>query len=216
MTGLLKGVFKVGGLLVLVAVLMLGILFAYSQNLIPFLQPPRLTMNATTILDRVQGLSQLTTTRYSFSTIITTESDMPEWLKPIYGQKQVLVAVGYVTAGVDMRGIQAGDVQLNGEALTLRLPAPALQDCILDEGKTYIAAQDTGLFSRPASNVDQETRRYAIQQLRQSALDGNILNEAQAQATTAVTQFANLLGVQSVQVTFQPAEVEAALPPSCA
>lgn len=213
---MLTGLFKLGGLLLLVAGLMLVILFAYSQNWIPFLQPPRLTMNATTILDRVQGLSQLTTTRYSFSSIITTESDMPEWLKPIYGQRQVMVAVGYVTAGVDMRGIQAGDVQVNGETLTLRLPAPALQDCILDEGKTYIAAQDTGLFARPATNVDQETRRYAIQQLRQSALDGSILAEAQAQATTAVTQFANLLGVQSVQVTFQPAAEETVLPASCA
>jgi Protein of unknown function (DUF4230) len=216
MMRLFKGVFRVGGLLLLVALLMLGILFAYSQNWIPFLQPPRLTMNATTILDRVQGLSQLTTTRYSFSTIITTESEMPEWLKPIYGQKQVMVAVGYVTAGVDMRAIQAGDVQVNGAALTLRLPAPALQDCILDEGKTYIAAQDTGLFARPATNVDQETRRYAIQQLRQSALEGNILSEAQTQATTAVTQFVNLLGVQSVQVTFQPAAEETVFPPSCA
>lgn len=213
---MLTGAFKIIGLLLLVAVLMLGILFAYGQNWIPFLKPPSLTMNATTILDRVQALSQLTTTRYSFSTIITTESDMPQWLKPIYGQKQVLVAVGYVTAGVDMRGIQAGDVQVNGAALTLRLPAPALQDCILDEGKTYIAAQDTGLFARPATNVDQETRRYAIQQLRQSALDGNILAEAQTQATTAIIEFAGLLGVQSVQVTFQPAETEVVLPPSCA
>ena len=139
--------------IIIIILVVLSTLFISSQCILPGSCRPNTTMSATTILNKVQSLSSLTTTRYSFSTIITTESDMPEWLKPIYGQKQVLVAVGYVTAGVDMRGIQAGDVQLNGEALTLRLPAPALQDCILDEGKTYIAAQDTGLFSRPASNV---------------------------------------------------------------
>src|SRR6266496_4908796 len=97
-----------------------------------------------------------------------------------------MVAVGYITAGIDMK--QAKAVQ-NGESLNLTMPAPTLQDCILDEGKTYIASLDKGIFAPASPTLDQETRRFAVQQLRQSAVNGEILTEAQTQAQTAVTEF---------------------------
>jgi hypothetical protein len=201
--------------LVVIVAVILATLYLASQCVIPGVCTNKSTFNATTLLTKVQLLSSLTTTRYSFSTIVTTESDMPDFLKALYGQKQVMVAVGYITAGIDMTKAKAENVQ-NGESISLTLPAPTLQDCILDEGKTYIAALDKGIFAPTNPTLDQETRRFAVQQLRQSAVNGDILAQAQTQAQTAITDFVTLVGVPNVQVNFLPADPNTPLPESCA
>ncbi len=201
-------------LIVIVAVI-LATLYISSQCILPGTCTSKTSFNATTILNKIQSLSALTTTRYSFSTIITTETDMPAWLKTLYGQKQVMVAVGYITAGIDMKQAKASAVQ-SGESIALTLPAPTLQDCILDEGKTYIAALEKGLFAPTNPTIDQQSRQFAIQQLRQSAINGDILTEAQTQAQSAITNFVELVGVNNVQITFLPADPNTPLPESCA
>jgi hypothetical protein len=201
-------------LIVIVAVI-LATLYISSQCILPGTCTTKTTFNATTILNKIQALSSLTTTRYTFSTIVTTESDMPDWLKSLYGQKQVMVAVGYITAGIDMTKAKAAD-SLDGDTIALTLPAPTLQDCILDESKTYIAALEKGVFAPTNPSIDQQSRQFAVQQLRQAAINGEILTEAQTQAQTAVSNFVELVGVNNVQITFLPADPNTPLPSSCA
>ncbi len=198
-------------LIVIIAVI-LATIYLSSQCIIPGVCNNKTTINATTILNKIQTLSSLTTTRYTFSTIVTTESDMPDWLKTLYGQKQVLVAVGYITAGIDMTQAKATG---SGDSLSLTLPAPTLQDCILDEGKTYVAALEKGVFAPTNPTLDQQSRQFAVQQLRQSAINGEILTQAQTQAQTAITNFVNLVGVDNVQINFLPSDPNTPLPESC-
>ncbi len=214
---MIRSVLKYGGLLLLVIAVVFGLLFAYAQGLLPFMQPA-VNINVNLIRDRIEQLSQLTTTRYTYSMVITTEADMPEWLRLLYGQRQVMVATGYVVAGIDLSQIEADAVKLNGGILTLELPASALQDCFFDERGTYIAEQSTGIFARRASNIDQETRRYAIQQFREAALNSGILEAARAQAAESLTSFIQLLGVNSIEqinLSFAPANPQAPLPSTC-
>jgi len=199
-------------LIVIISVI-LATLYLASQCVIPGVCTNKPAFTATTLLTKIQSLSSLTTTRYTYSTIVTTESDMPDFLKALYGQKQVMVAVGYITAGIDMK--QAKVNAQNGDSLNLTLPAPTLQDCILDEGKTYIAALDKGIFAPTNPTIDQDSRRFAVQQLRQSAVNGEILTQAQTQAQTAITDFVNLIGVPNVQITFAAADPNTPLPASC-
>ncbi len=209
----MKRIFSIILTLVVIVAVILATLYLASQCVIPGVCTNKPSFTATTLLTKIQSLSALTTTRYTFSTIVTTESDMPDWLKALYGQKQVMVAVGYITAGIDMKQAQAAQ---NGESLSLTLPAPTLQDCILDESKTYIAALDKGIFAPTNPTLDQESRRFAVQQLRQAAVNGEILTEAQKQGQTAVTEFVNLVGVPNVQINFSPADPNTPLPDSCA
>src|SRR5262245_42732110 len=61
-----------------------------------------ITIQATTILDRIQSLSDLVTTRYNYSSLVTSQRDMPGILSVLYGDKLLMVAVGHVNAGIDM------------------------------------------------------------------------------------------------------------------
>lgn len=205
------------GMVLIVVAVVFGVLFAQQQGWFPWLNNGY-RINANVVLERIQDMSLLTTTRYNYSSIVTSERQIPGILGALYGERQVMVAVGYVVAGVDMSKISADDVSIDGEALSIRLPSPILQDCFLDEQASYIVSRDTGIFSRSAPNLDTEARRYAVQQFRNSALEGRILEEAQVQAAEVVKSFILLLGVESIRdvnITVAMPETNAPLPSSC-
>jgi hypothetical protein len=195
-------------------------LLVLRPNLIPLPWLPNLnappTISATIVLERIQQLSQLTTTRYNFSSVVTSEREMPPLLASLYGERLVMVAVGSVTAGVDLGQLQEGDIVRDGDTLVINLPAPTLQECFLDENASYIVSRDTGVFARNAPNLDTEARRFAVEQFRVQALERNVLTEAAVQAQTVVSQFASALsGVQTVRVNTAPPDPNAPLPASC-
>jgi hypothetical protein len=177
--------------------------------------PSPITIQATTILDKIQSLSQLTVTRFSYSSVITAQRDLPPLLAGIYGDKLVMVAVGHVNAGIDMRQLSSSSVTGDADAMTIRLPPPQLLECFLNEQASTIVSRDTGLFARPAPNLDLESRRYAVHQFRDMALKDDILNEVQKNAQAAIRAFVANLGVKSVTVVTTQPDPNAPLPDSC-
>ena len=170
------------------------------------------------VLDSVQPLSMLTTNRYNFSTIVTSEREMPGILQALYGERQVLVAVGHVTAGIDLSQLGEQDIAINGDLLTIVLPPPVLQDCFLNEGESYVIERDTGVFARSAPELEGQARQFAVQRFRDAALEDGILDNVAAQAQMVIGEFITGLqipGVNSVSVVVTPPDPAAPLPPSC-
>jgi hypothetical protein len=203
--------------LIIGLIIALGVMTLQQQGLLNWLNAP-LQNRATVILERIQQMSVLTTTRYNFSSIVTSEREMPPLLAGLYGERQVLVAVGYVTAGIDLSRMTEQDITTQDGVMTIRLPAPTLQDCILDEGASYIAERDTGIFNRSAPDLDVQARQYAIEQFRDQSLNQNILGEVQGQAQVAISEFVTLLnipGVTTVSVETASPDPNAPIPPSC-
>src|SRR5450432_1626343 len=150
----------VGGAIVLVVrqvvTLPPGLVSAFTGG------PAPITVQATTVLDRIQALSELLTTRYNYSSLVTSQRDMPGILGGLYGDKLLMVAVGHVNAGIDMSKINISDITQAGDTMTITLPAAHLEDCFLDEQASYVVERDTGVFARPAPNLDTEARRFAV------------------------------------------------------
>jgi hypothetical protein len=179
-------------------------------------KPPVRT--ATIVLERVQALSQLTTVRYNFSGVVTTESDMPDVLKALYGQKQLFLAVGHINAGIDLSQLKPGSVQYQNETLTIQLPPPTLQDCFLDENQSYVMEQSSGVFAPAKPNLITESRQFAVKQFRDNALKEGILNDVQKQSQTVIENLVKgmeLPGVAQIQVVPAPPDPNAKLPETC-
>lgn len=202
---------------VVATVVALTFLFSQQMGLLSFLGTPTYQNRAVVVLDSVQKMSVLTTTRYNFSSIITSEREMPPLLAALYGERQVLVAVGHVTAGIDLTQLTENDITIAGNTLTINLPPPTLQDCFLNEGASYVAERDTGIFARSAPNLEGQAREFAIGQFRQQAMDGGILAEVQRQSQVAIGEFIAALGIPGVtqiNVTTAPPD-SATLPMTC-
>src|SRR5579871_3799161 len=162
------------------------------------------SIQATTVLDRIQTLSDVVTTRYNYSSLVTSQRDMPGLLSALYGDKELMVAVGHINAGIDMTRITASNITRQGDAMTIQLPPPQLLDCFLDEQSSYVVSRDTGVFAKPAPNLDQEARRYAVSQFRDMAIKADIYSEVQTHAQTVVQDFVTGLGIKQVTVQTTP------------
>lgn len=168
-------------------------------------------------VERVQALSQLTTTRYNYANIVTGQTDMPSLLSRLYGESLVMVAVVHINAGIDVGAIAEGDIVYDEatETITITLPPPTLQDCFLDENESYIAQRNSGIFAQPSTTLDTTTRRYAIRQFRDKALEDGILTDAANEAIEVVTEFMETVSDANVNVIVEPINPDAPMPETC-
>jgi hypothetical protein len=151
--------------------------------------------------------------RYNYSTLVTSERDMPDALKLLYGERLMLVAAGHVDAGIDLSLLTPADFDISGGTLTVTLPPPTLQSCVLNERETYTFSRDTGIFNRSEPNIETEARRYAVQQFRIMALEGGILEEVQQQAADALRRLLEMAaGAEISRVVVQPSPPDPAAP----
>ncbi|HEX2619049.1 MAG TPA: DUF4230 domain-containing protein [Phototrophicaceae bacterium] len=205
-------------IIVLFAVFLAGV-FAGSQGWLGWLTGNfKTTTSVVTILDRIQAMSQLTTTRYSYSNILTSERELPPILAGLYGESLVMVAVGEVNAGIDLSKITTDNLQTVDNTLIVHLPPAQLHDCFFNEQQSYVVSRDTGFFARPLPSLDETARLYALGQFRDKALEDGILADAQSQAATAVQEMVSgLAGTQyaAVRVVSDPLPAQSTIPETC-
>jgi hypothetical protein len=186
------------------------------DSLLGLNRPP--TVNITSMLMHIQLVSELTTVRHAYNNVITVQRDLPPLLDALYRDRLVLVAVGYVTAGVDLSKLSAEDVQVDDSENIVRvaMPPPELFDCFFSEPDSYIASRDTGIFTAPAADLDLDARQFAIRYFRNAALESGILTEAAGHVEEVM---ANLLGAflpdYTVIVTVREVEEQIVMPPTC-
>ncbi len=204
--------------IVLVIAIFLAGVFAGSRGLFSWLTGDvRTQISAVTLLDRIQLLAELTTARYSYSNILTSERELPPILAGLYGERLVMVAVGVVEAGIELNLLTEDRIQEVGDTLVIRLPPVQLQSCAFNEQESYVISRDTGFFARPIPDLDEQARRYALVQFRDRAIEDGILNDAQAQAEASVYDLMTAtVGDQfeEIRVTSDPA-VTPVIPPTC-
>ena len=172
-------------------------------------------------VERLQKLAELTTVKFNYAGLVTLKQDVPPVLAGLYGNELVLVAVVSVRAGIDMSRLKPEDIIYDEKtnALTLHMPPPVLQECFLDDSKTYVAEQNTGVLVGSAPALDDQARRYAIQQFRDQALEEKILEEAQKQAEIVMRDFTGVLNPTSdaptIQFVFDQPDPNAIPPVTC-
>src|SRR5690606_14871902 len=106
-------------------------------------------------VDRVQALSELTTTRYDYAEVNWGQNNMPAWLSTLYGDSVVMVVVGTIEAGIDVSQSTEEDIVYDEATSTMiiNLPAPVLQSCFIDESQSYVVERATALFAQPMANL---------------------------------------------------------------
>lgn len=171
-------------------------------------------------IDRIKQLAQLATVRFNYANVVNSQIDMPSLLAGLYGESLVMVAVGHVDAGIDLDALTE-DALIFDEStntLTVYLPAPQLLDCFLNENQSYIVERTSGIFAAPSPTLDTSSRRYAVQQFRDKALEDGILTQAQTETETVLSEFLALFTTETspqIKIEFAPPETAAPLPETC-
>lgn len=154
---------------------------------------PTVIPDPITIIREVQSLARLETIQYSVQKVITAEVNQGV-LGPLFGDKLLLVAHGYVIAGVDLASLSFDDLRLEDGTLYVSLPEAEVFVATLDNEKSYIYDRTSGLLRKSDPDLETAARRVAEQEIYNGAIEDGILDQAQQNAELFLERFLNTLG----------------------
>ena len=127
----------------------------------------------------------------------------------------LLVAVGDVVAGVDLRKLGAGDVKVDevggdGDAtasekkkrVRITLPAPEIFSATLDSARTHVFNRATDTFASRNEDLEGKARSDAEASMQRAALDQGIVERARASAERELRALLHSLGFEVVELEF--------------
>jgi hypothetical protein len=150
-------------------------------------------------IEQLKPLSRLQTEEYFLSTVI--EVTRPRGAGGVFTEKLVLIACGWVTAGVDLTKIDETDISSSGSKVTIKLPPAEIFATALEEesGCTRVYDRSVPALMSPSEELDNEARRKAIEIFRQTALENGILEKAQARAQEEIARLLLLTGYKTIE-----------------
>jgi len=143
---------------------------------------PTIRPDPVAIVREVRALARLETIQYTVERVITAETG--EGLFGfLFRDRLLLVAHGFVIAGIDLGRLLPSDVELDDAGrIYVSLPEAEIFVATLDNDKTYVYHRDTGLLTRGNVQLETAARRAAEAAIRESALEDGILEQARVNA----------------------------------
>ena len=193
------------GVLTATALLATLIWLATGLGLFHFLTSLRvgralINVDQPTVVRQFQKLQRLETVSYTMDKIISGEHANAYLPKFLVGDRLLLVVHGEVVAGINLASLQNGDVQVQGQKVSIHLPAAEIFSTRIDNAKTRVYSRDTGLFSTPDPNLESEVREEAERQLQQAALQDGILKTSADNARSTLSGMLQGLGFHEVDI----------------
>lgn len=151
-----------------------------------------------TVVTQIRRLARLETVSYSMDKMVSGDREgriLPEILT---GDRIVLEVHGEAVAGVDFNQLASSGVDISGRTIRVHLPPSQIFTVALDNAKTHVYQRRTGLLVPVDPTLEGEVRAQAVENLRQSALAGGILNTANQNACATVTRLLLGLGFSEV------------------
>ena len=207
--------FVIVAVLGLSAALSLNLVMGGLANLNPFknglIQQRTVDRSGPAVLKAVTDLGTLQSASGYYEIVIDVENSVDNLPSFLAGRRVLFVAAGTVDATVDLRGLGAGAVTVDGSrtAATIRLPKPRLSQPSLDLKRSYVFDEQRGLIDRIRDAVsgspDDQKQLYTLasQRLTQAAqANDELVNRAEANARNVLQGLLRPLGFTDVKVTF--------------
>jgi hypothetical protein len=149
-------------------------------------------LETATLIQEVQGLSELVTVKYVLEKVVVLED-----LRWYGGNRVLLLAHGVVKAGVDLRTLRPEHLLLESDQVLITLPRATITDIYLDEQQTRVIEHSTGLLRAFDKDLQIAARRQAVEELRRSARQTGIHEDAEEQARRVLGGFFAQLGLEA-------------------
>jgi len=174
---------------------------ALSTQVSQLLHPtPTVIPDPVTIIREVQSLARLETIQYTVEKVITAEINQGVF-GPLFGDRLLFVAHGYVIAGIDLTELDSQDLQLKNGVLFVTLPEAEVFVATLNNDQSYVYDRETGILRKSQRDLETAARQIAEQEILNAALDDGILRQAQLNGEVYLERLFNALGY--MQVVFE-------------
>lgn len=207
-------------LVIMLAVLVVGL--AAFVGVERFILRPQQIESSTValLLDRSEAISELATLRETYSTLVSSQTEMPPGIQQIWGTDVSLFATGQVVIGVRLDNLRAQDIDISENRVRINMPPPVYLDCYLLENATATLSRREGWFGSTNRAIESQARRYALREIIEASFTEDVLGNAQEQAKDVLENIITLSALGDLTVEFVDAELPtslntATLPQSC-
>ena len=159
------------------------------------------------VLVAMRELSRLESESYHLERVIELTDEQTKLYGLVRARDAVLlVAVGDVVAGVDLKKLADADVTTDwpSRRVRIKLPAPEVLSAALDNAKTHVFSRSTDLLASRKEELEGLARAEAEASMRKAALDHALLDRARASAERALTALLRSLGFDRVEIEWAP------------
>lgn len=162
------------------------------------------------VVERIEGASDLVTTRYTMETVVEASATSMIGNFELGTTRLLYIAAGTVEAGVNLGSIEAQDVVVTTDTITITLPPPTIINNTIDVGRSRVYDFDRGFLSLGPEGVQLQSvaEQNALVQILASACSYGILEEANREAEGVVGNLLGLTGYRVEVITSPPAEGE--------
>jgi len=160
----------------------------------------QINVDQPTVVRQIQQLQRLETVSYTMDKIISGEHANAYLPKFLVGDRLLLVVHGEAVGGINLAGLQPGEVLIQGQKVLSHLPAAEVFSTRIDNARTKVYSRDTGLFSSPDPNLESAVRQEAERQLQQAALQDGILKTAADNARSTISGMLKGFGFHEVDI----------------
>lgn len=166
------------------------------------------------LLERLSDLSEYRAASAELQVIIDVEDDIRFLPSLVAGQRVTFLAGGSVDAAIDFGALSDDAVEVDGETVTLQLPAATIVDVDVEPDRSFVVNRERGILDRIGGvfsdnpTGEQELYQLAEEKLLAAAGESALLERAETNTSRMLTALLRSLGFDTVHVGFDepPAE----------
>ncbi|MVM31590.1 DUF4230 domain-containing protein [Spirosoma sp. HMF4905] len=149
------------------------------------------------VLKEITTLGKLELVKYTFKDIV--EHEQVNTFLP--NANAILIVEGEATGCIDLTKITVADITAEGDSITVQLPKPELCTWKINHDRSRV--YDTHFSFLNQSQLVSDAYRKAERQVRQSALDGGILDQTQQNANQILRPMLERISGKKVGLVFR-------------
>jgi hypothetical protein len=159
-------------------------------------------LDSPAVVKEVRQLNELVTVKYGIEKVV----GMKEEKSPVGAESILLLVQGKVMAGVDLAELKADDVSVtNGNEVHIRLAPAHIQEAYLDEKYTKVWDRSITWWTpwvSPDLDLEHKARLQALEDIKKTALEMGILQQAQRNAEMDIRGILSAFGINKVDFAY--------------
>lgn len=200
-----------GGITLVTLLILVGVwragsgFFSFVESL--FNAPPATPQVSvpTTVINQIQGVSELTTAVFTMESIVPTEQDRKIAGLTVGTTRLLYIASGEVRAGVDLSRLTPEDVMINEEekSVVVRIPPAEILDTKLDIKESRVYDYNRGFLNLGpdvAPQLQTLAQQKTLETVVSAACEQGILNQARDRAQLTIRELLTASDYNQVKV----------------
>ena len=159
--------------------------------------------SASGVLEQVKDISELNTVEMYFNEIIDFKNAklFNNFQIPFTEKSFIFTVKSKVKAGVDLSGIDEGDIAISGKSLLIQLPNPTITSKEILSYKVY--DEKNGLFNEVTTEDTLKALELFEKDMEEQALDSGIIEKSKENTEHIIRNLFLSYGFESIEIEWK-------------